>query len=287
MVSWKNGDRTFFPCDDLPQHFPAIKTPFPEIAAFDPAAIPARLDFIPVSQGLNFFFDREHLYDIFDIILEKAGSSYSIHGEVTSPFDYFLSLFGHEQALLSLIDEPARAKEILQRYTEGVKKIALGIAAKGVDAIKVSSPFAGAGFISPQFYREFVLPYESEIAKAVRARGVPVYLHTCGAINDRLEMMAEAGFSGIECLDPPPLGNVLLEDAKMRVGDKIFIKGNLDPVNELLAGTPESVWEAAARRIEVGKPGGGYILSTACSIAPHTRRENIRVLARVAAQLGS
>jgi uroporphyrinogen-III decarboxylase len=80
---------------------------------------------------------------------------------------------------------------------------------------------------------------------------------------------------------------VLLEDAKMRVGDKIFIKGNLDPVNELLAGTPESVWEAAARRIEVGKPGGGYILSTACSIAPHTRRENIRVLARAAAQLGS
>jgi uroporphyrinogen decarboxylase len=99
-------------------------------------------------------------------------------------------------------------------------------------------------------------------------------------------MMVEAGVSGIECLDPPPLGDVRLDDAKRRVGDRIFIKGNIDPVNVLLLGTAETVKEDAGYRIEVGKPGGGFILSTACSIAPHTKKENVQVLAGVVDEKG-
>ncbi len=110
--------------------------------------------------------------------------------------------------------------------------------ASGVDAVKISSPFAGAGFLSTAFYRTFVLPYESRIARAAEARGVRSYIHTCGDIHDRLELMAGSGASGIECLDPPPLGRVDLGDAKARVGSRIFIKGNVDPVHVLLAGDP-------------------------------------------------
>ncbi|MCK4495042.1 MAG: hypothetical protein KAU91_01735, partial [Candidatus Aminicenantes bacterium] len=92
--------------------------------------------------------------------------------------------------------------------------------------------------------------------------------------------------SGLECLDPPPLGNVRLAEAKRRVGSRIFIKGNIDPVNVLLYGTIETVKKDAKYRIKKGKPGGGFILSTACSIAPHTKRENIQVLAQVAEEAG-
>jgi uroporphyrinogen decarboxylase len=167
-----------------------------------------------------------------------------------------------------------------------VKKIALEQIKHKVDAIKISSPYAGAGFISPEFYREFVLPYEQQIALAVRAQDVHIYTHTCGAINDRLEMMIEAGISGLECLDPPPLGDVRLEEAKKQVGARVFIKGNIDPVNMLLFGTEEEVKEDAKYRIDVGKPDGGFILSTACSIAPHTKRENVQILARAAEEVG-
>ncbi len=149
---------------------------------------------------------------------------------------------------------------------------------EGIDAIKVSSPFAGAGFISPKFYRDFVLPFESEIAVAVRSKGLHIYTHTCGAISDRLELMFDAGVSGIECLDPPPLGNVELEDAKKRTRGRGFIKGNIDSVNTLLLGTKESIRQDVRRRIVVGKEGGGFILSTACSVAPHVEREKLMIL---------
>ena len=286
IVEWKDGAKTVFPFDDLPLHYPAKQRQPLSLSEFDPGSLPETVSFIPVSQGLEFHFDPEHLYDVIDMILEKAGSEYSIHGEVTSPFDYFLNLFDFREALIGLIEEPVKVKDILQRFTEGITKIAVGLVEHKVDAVKVSSPYAGSGFVSPLFYREFVLPFESQIAKAVKNLGVPAYIHTCGAIHDRLEMMMEAGFSGVECLDPPPLGNVELANAKRRIGKKAFIKGNIDPVNVLLAGTEEMVREDARQRLEIGKPGGRYILSTACSIAPHTRKENIQILAEVAEEGG-
>jgi hypothetical protein len=286
VVHWKNGDKTVFPPDDLPRHCAAVERAVPYLSDFDPVSIPDGVDFIPVSQGLDFPIDPEHSFDIIDLIIAEAGAETSVHGEVTSPFDYYLRLFGHSQALIGLLDDPQRAKEILERYTEGVVRLACGLIAHRVNAVKVSSPYAGSGFISPQNYRDFVMPYERRIAGAVRKLGIPAYIHTCGAVDDRLEMMVEAGFSGIECLDPPPLGNVELADAKRRVGDKAFIKGNIDPVHVLLGGTVEKVRQDAESRLEVGKPGGGYILSTACSIAPRTPRENIQVLAEVADESG-
>jgi Uroporphyrinogen decarboxylase (URO-D) len=287
IVHWKNGDKTVFPPDDLPRHCPARERAFPEVSGFNPESIPEEVDFIPVSQGLDFPIDPDHRFDSIDLIAAGAGAEISVHGEVTSPFDYYLRLFGYTQALIGLLEEPDRAKGILERYTEGIIRLACGLVAHGVDAVKVSSPFAGSGFISPRFYREFVAPYEGRIAKAVRGLGIPAYVHTCGAIGDRLEIMAQTGFSGIECLEPPPLGDIELAEAKRRVGDKVFIKGNIDPVHVLLGGTIEKVREDARLRLKAGMPGGGYILSTACSVAPYTPRENVQVLAEVAEDFGS
>jgi len=287
VLTWKNGDKTIFPFDDLPRHYASKISSPPSIKEFDPESMPDDIGFIPVSQGLEFHIEQEYKYDIFELIQNRAGERFSVHGEVTSPFDYYLNLFGFENAIINLIEEPSKSKEILQRYTEGVRRIALEQVEHGIDAVKISSPYAGAGFISPSLYREFVLPHEAQIARAVRASGVHVYTHTCGAINDRLEMMVEAGISGIECLDPPPLGDVRLDEAKKRIGHRVFIKGNIDPVNVMLLGSEEAVRKDTAAKIEVGRPGGGYILSTACSIAPYTKRENVQVLAQLAEEMGT
>lgn len=285
-VRWKNGDETWFPADDLPLFHPASPRVAPEFDRLDPASLPSRPSYIPVSQGLRFEIDPSRPFDAVERVIGSAGRDFSVHGEVTSPLDYVLDLFGFEQTMIGFLDDPGRAAAVLDRFTEGIVGIAEGLAATGVDAIKISSPFAGAGFLSTAFYRTFVLPYEGRIARAIEARNVRAYIHTCGDIHDRLELLAEGGASGIECLDPPPLGRVDLEDAKRRVGGRIFIKGNIDPVNVLLAGDRSSVRADARRRVETGRPGGRFILSTACSIAPHTPRDNVAVLAEVAEEHG-
>jgi uroporphyrinogen-III decarboxylase len=67
---------------------------------------------------------------------------------------------------------------------------------------------------------------------------------------------------------------------------KVFIKGNIDPVHTLLNGDLETVQKDVRWRLEVGKPGGGYILSSACSIAPHTPPRHIEQLALLSEQEG-
>jgi len=269
---------------------PMVKyhTPPPkaDVATLNVEELPDEIDYIPVSSDLYFKLDKEHLYDIFDYLHEQTGGAYSIHGEITSPFDYMLDLMGYENALIALILDPEKCHQILAHFTKGVKEIALGMCEKPIDAIKVSSPFAGMGFISPEHYAEYVLPYEREIALAVRATGKHIYTHTCGHISDRLELMRDTGISGIECLDPDPVGNVDLEDAFARIGDTMFIKGNIDSVYSLLFADDAKAEEDVRKIIETGKRGKGFILSTACSIAPKVTKERLLMLSQMVERYG-
>lgn len=110
------------------------------------------------------------------------------------------------------------------------------------------------------------------------APGVPVYTHTCGHLNDRLELLMETGTDGVDTLDPPPIGNTELADAKRRIGDRMFIKGNMNSVHLLQAATVDEVREHARERLRDGMPGGGYILSTACSVSPRVAPEKLEAL---------
>ncbi len=113
-----------------------------------------------------------------------------------------------------------------------------------------------------------------------------MYTHTCGIIGDRLDLMVETGTQGVDTLDPPPLGNTNLADAKQQIGDKVFIKGNMNAVEMLTYQTRDQVIAHATERIRIGMPGGGYILSTACSVAPKMEPWKLELLTPLAEQIG-
>jgi uroporphyrinogen-III decarboxylase len=211
----------------------------------------------------------------------------SVHGEVFSPFSQLCEAVGVDEALMALKTDAGRVKACLDALSPGTIELMAGHVAAGADAVLVSSAYAGGSLLSPRQYREFVLPFEARVLSGfkVRCPGTPVYTHTCGAIGDRLELFLETGTDGIDTLDPPPLGDVDLAEAKRRVGERLFLKGNVDPVGTMLLGSPETVRADAARRIAIGAPGGGYVLSTACSVPPDAPPDNVQQL-RAAAEAG-
>jgi hypothetical protein len=288
LIRWANGWSTIVPPDDLPWVCREDGARFrPRFDDIDPE----RLFYVephgvlgvrhPYAPG----FDAEpapsfpgYQHDTIAHVRERA-KDVSVHGEVFSPFSQLFELADHSSVLTALLRDPARVHACLDRLTAGAATLALGQAAAGADAVLISSAFAGAGFISPAHYREFVLPCERRIVEAVRARfDIPVYTHTCGAIGDRLELMMEAGTNGIDTLDPPPLGTVELADARRRTAGRVFLKGNVDPVNVMLRGTRDDVRAAARTCLAAAGEGGGYILSTACAVPPATPPENILAL---------
>jgi hypothetical protein len=301
LVRWKDGSRTRVPRDDNPHWIgPRGEHEHPAFDALDPDDLwyvepwdvtgittPYRWGFEAEPRRPDAFFPPYHL-DTLREVLGRAGGRVSVHAEVFSPFSQLLDLLGYEHALLALMDDPGKAAACLERLTLGAVELACAQATLGVDAVLVSSAFAGDGFISPRHYAEFVLPWERQMVSRVRDRHpeVRVYTHTCGGIGDRLELILESGTQGIDTLDPPPLGTVELEDAVRVLKGRAFIKGNLDPVNTLLHGDTGAVREAVLHRLRVAAPGGGYILSSACSVAPGVKPAHLELMTRLAAEYG-
>jgi uroporphyrinogen decarboxylase len=208
-----------------------------------------------------------------------VGHEVSVHGEIFSPFSQLMELLDYTNGLIALLDDPEKVLACLDRLTEGSIELACGHVRAGAHAVLISSAFAGAGLISREHYETFVLPFERRVIDGIQARHrVPVYTHTCGAIGDRLDLMEATHTNGIDTLDPPPLGTVDLVEAKRQTAGRLFIKGNVDPVHTVLLGTPDDVRAAARERIRIAAPGGGYILSTACSVAPAAPPANVMVL---------
>lgn len=300
-LTWSNGDTTFIPWDDNAQHTVGDKSK-PTRADF--ATIdPDNLDFIDDLTG--YIWNTYHIpwlaekskqgplaeippyfFRTIDLVKGMVDDEVSVHGEVFSPLTHFMELFGYENALMNFIIDGAKTHAILDRLTEASITWAVAQAKYGVDAVLMSSAFVGGPFLSPKMYQEFVIPYERRVTEAVKATGVSVYTHTCGSIGDRLELMIETGTQGVDTLDPPPLGNTELADAKALIGNKMFIKGNMNAVELLAAKTKEEVIAHAANRIRIGKPGGGYILSTACSVAPRMEPWKLELLAPLAEEIG-
>lgn len=284
-IIWRSGQITVAPPDDNPHVYDAELNPrpAPDFDELDPDT----LYYVEAHDNGGLVCYRDGFppwhYDTIRCVRERA-PDVSVHGEVFSPFSQLLELLDYTAALMALLDNPARVASCLHALVRGTVDLMCGQAHAGADAICLSSAFAGAGFISPQHYQQFVLPVEGQVIEEFHGRypDVPVYTHTCGAIGDRLEMMADTGTNGIDTLDPPPLGDVELSDAKRRIGGRLFIKGNVDPVNTLLLGTTGQVYADATQRIRSAAAGGGYILSSACSVAPHTPPENILQLRRAA-----
>ena len=300
-VHWKNGSSTFMPWDDMPHFIPAYesKAQRANFATIDPDHLEAVDDYIGYVwntyhiQVLPGKINRgpldelpDYFLDTLKLVKTKAGPHVSIHAEVFSPFTHFMELFGYQDALIGLVTDPYKAHALLNRLTEASIAFALAEVSCGIDALLISSAFAGAPFLSRKLYTEFVVPYEKRVTEAVKAAGGIVYTHTCGRIGDRLDLMEATGTQGIDTLDPPPLGNGDLAVAKRDFGDRLFFKGNMNSVAILDYKTKQEVIAEATNRIQIGKPGAGYILSTACSVAPRVEPWKLELLTPLAEEIG-
>lgn len=280
-IRWKEGATTIVPAGDNPRvELPVARCRFPGTAPATGNREPATIYIEPHDRLGAVEIEKfpPWQYDTLRRVRALA-PDVSVHGEIFSPFSQLVELLGIEEAMMMLIDDPDRVKSMLERFVEGASLLGRGLVDAGADAVLMSSAYAGAGFISRKHYEEFVLPFERAVI--VRIEPAIVYTHTCGAIGDRLDLMESSGLDGIDTLDPPPLGTVDLADARRRLSPGVFIKGNIDPVNTVLRGSPDDCYGAAVERMAIAGPRQ-YILSTACSVPPRAPGRNILALARAA-----
>ncbi len=299
-IRWNEGGHTVVPDDDNPHRFLEDGSPGrPDLDLIDPDSLFYFEPWAINGTSYPFVWDFEtgprpksdpfpaYVGDTLDAVVRAAGDRVSVHAEVFSPFSQFLELVGYEPGLTALLTDPEKVHACLGALSQGAAALGRLHAAHDADAVLISSAFAGSGFISRELYREFVFPYEKTVIEGIRSfKSIPIYTHTCGGIGDRLDLMMATGTNGIDTLDPPPLGTVDLDEAVALTKGKVFLKGNIDAVGELLYAEDVRIERAVRDRLEAAMDGGGFILSTACSVSPATRPAKIERLVAAAHACG-
>ncbi len=130
-----------------------------------------------------------------------------------------------------------------------------------VDLVETGGGAGSCTVISPDLFREFLLPYDQVQHKALHAAGTKVVYHLCGGVMAMLDLVVENGTDGLETMTPPSMGGDCdLAEASRRVGDKIFFIGGFDQNAGFENGTPESA-RRLVRECHAACPDGGYICS--------------------------
>jgi uroporphyrinogen decarboxylase len=124
------------------------------------------------------------------------------------------------------------------------------------------------GCLSPDDYREYVLPHTRQVIRSIKP-GVPV-IHFGTGTATLLELMREAGGDVIG-LD----WRVDLRDAWQRLGD-VAVMGNLDPV--ALFASQDFIRAQAKRILERAGGRPGHIFNLGHGILPETPVENVIAL---------
>jgi uroporphyrinogen-III decarboxylase len=144
----------------------------------------------------------------------------------------------------------------------------------------------GAGsdtLISPKIHREFCMPYDRQMHRALHECGHLTTYHTCGGMMHILDLIMENETDASETLSPPGTGGNISEPAKVRekYGGKVAMIGGMDQFNVLSTGTREQIQKEVRRLFEGFGPEGGYILSASDHFF-ETPVENLRIYAEAA-----
>jgi uroporphyrinogen decarboxylase len=167
-----------------------------------------------------------------------------------------------------LYGEPAAMHALLDKLARAVALYLNAQIAAGAQAVMLFDTWGGV--LTTEDYREFSLRYAAQVRAELTREGggrrVPAVLFTKGG-GLWLEAMAEAGFDALGLDWTCDIGR-----ARARVGDKVALQGNLDPI--ALYAPPEVIRQRVQAILERFGPGSGHVFNLGHGILPDVPPEH-------------
>jgi hypothetical protein len=202
--------------------------------------------------------------DLYDMrvlagMVEKVGDkAWWLHAAL-GPWELAVEARGLVALSTDIYDRPGFVHDLMRFCTDWLKGFYRRLGETGIDSIAMDETWVGVG-IAPQHYREFMLPYETELVQAAHDAGYLVSFHDCGRASLLLEDIADTGADAVETLTSGrSSGDVDLADAKRRIGDRVCLMGGFDE-HLLYERDARSVREEVRRCLDAAMEGGGYVL---------------------------
>lgn len=199
----------------------------------------------------------------------RVGGEYSIMGWVEGPAAEAADLRRLDNFFMDLIDDEGYVGGLMDLCVDVALEFARPQVEAGADTIGIGD--AAASQVSAEVYERLILPREQRLVRGLQAMGAKVRMHICGNITHLLPGLASLDLDVIDV-------DHMVSLAKVRevLGPRVAIGGNLDPVSDVLRGTPDSIRAKLERcQAEAGYP---FMVNAGCEIPNATSAENLHAL---------
>ena len=202
-------------------------------------------------------------------------------------FESIHPVCGHENLLLGMALDPEWIKDMAETFAElQIQLLEILFEREGLpDGIWYYEDmgFKGRPFMSPEMYRELIMPSHRRTIDFAHGRGLKVIMHSCGFVEPLLPGMVEAGIDCLQAMEVKA-GMDLLRIYR-NFGDRIALMGGLD-VRPVADNDPERIRRELESKIPIVKAGNAYILHTDHSIPESARYESYRYFLDLGRELG-
>jgi hypothetical protein len=179
-------------------------------------------------------------------------------------FERMHALRGFENTLTDLYME----RERIERLADGIVAFDLrlieNIATRfgpSIDGLSFTDDWGTQQdvIVSPRMWKDFFAPRYKRIFDAIHAAGWHVWMHSCGKVNNILDLLIETGVDVINLQQPRALG---IEVVGERFCGRICFESLCDIQHTLPFQDDQAIRDEAALLLERwGSPRGGFILS--------------------------
>ena len=176
---------------------------------------------------------------------------------------------GTTHFMIDLVENPEGAHKLIDLCTRVIidwLKAQHKVMGDTVESIFILDDIVG--FINEEHYMEFAHPYLKRICDSFPKSWIKVY-HNDAEVDACLDHLPDAGFHVLNWGKQKDIREV-----KRRVGDRMCLMGNVNPLEIAVRGTPDEVREATLDVLE-GAGGEGIILSVGGGVSPGMPRHNV------------
>jgi len=171
-----------------------------------------------------------------------------------------------------MFENPVLMHRLLDKLADAVIAYLNAQIVAGAQAVMIFDTWGG--ILSTEDYAEFSLQYSQKIVRSLYSEyegvAIPSVLFTKGG-GQWLEQMADIGSSALGVDWTTDIGN-----ARQRVGDRVALQGNLDPMT--LYSLPEVIEQKVAVALERYGSGTGHIFNLGHGILPDVNPEHLAAL---------
>jgi len=207
--------------------------------------------------------------DAVRLFKEKAVGRYSILGWIEGPAAEAADVRGVQNFLMDLMEEREFACALMDRCVDAGIEFARAQFEAGADTIGIGDAIASQ--LPPDLYRRLVWPREKALIQGIQAKKGYAKLHICGNITHLLPHIGELG---VDILDIDHMVDPAL--ARQRVGPRVAIAGRVDPVADVLHGSPDTI--RTAIETSYASIGNPHLVMAGCEIPSGTPDKNLKAL---------